>query len=138
MVFRYLKETNNYSGIIELPHNDTIKYFEIRTINPVNWTANSIAYCLMELNFCITDDIEIGMILYSANSAFPNQQIPLANLIGTKENPQWKKAYINFTQAIGEEGTRYQMKNFDIYIKTYSPVNGKARFLFDNIKLVYS
>jgi len=138
LIFHYPKEPNNYSGIIELPYNDSIKYFEIRTTSQVELNANKISYCLMELNFCITDDIEIGIITHSANSEIKDQQIALANLIGSKnQNPEWKKAYINYTEIIREAATS-QMKNFDIYIKTYTPTSGKARFLFDNIKLVYS
>ena len=144
LIFHYPKEINGYSGLIELPYkNDsaTVYHFEIRTIDPINLTYLNMNYCLMEINFCITDDVEIGMIAHSANSSIPNQQIPLANLSGidkTKpENPVWKKVYVNFTQEI-RESSAIQMKNFDIYIRGTISTNEKARYLFDNIKLVYN
>ena len=136
LIFRHPQEDNNYSGIIELPYNDTIHHFEIRTITPVNLTAQDINYCLMEINFRITHDVEIGMIAHSAYSSIPAQQIPLAHLVGN-QNPEWKKVYVNFTQRIGGSSS-FQMKNFDIYIRATIPYNEKnARFLFDNIKIVY-
>jgi len=146
LIFRQTNESNNYSGIIDLPHtNDTatVYHFEIRTISPVDLTFRNSDYCLMELNFCITDNIEIGMIAHSASSSFINKQIPLANLSGVdrtkNEKPVWKKAYINFSQGIGEEGASMQMKDFDIYIRsTVTSSTKDARFLFDNIKLIHN
>jgi len=136
LVFHHPKEDNHYSALIELPYNDTIHHFEIRTVNPINLTYLNSNYCLMEINFCITHNVEIGMIAHSALSTVPAQQIPLANLSGNK-NPEWKKVYVNFTKEIGEASS-YQMKNFDVYIRATIPFSEKdARFLFDNIKIVY-
>jgi len=144
LIFHQPKEVNNYSGIIELPYtNDsaTVYHFEIRTVNPVNLTSQTIYYCLMEINFCITHHVEIGMIAHSANSSIPDRQIPLANLSGLNdpknEKPVWKKVYVNFTVEIGQ-ASAYQMVNFDIYIRSTIPTNEKAAYLFDNIKLVYN
>jgi hypothetical protein len=144
LIFQQPKESNIYSGMIELPYvNDTatVYHFEIRTINPVELTYEKVYYCMMEINYCITDNIEIGMITHSSSSAYIDLQIPLANLVGNNtnnESPIWKKAYVNFSQEIGvASGT--QMKNFDIYIRgTISSKTKNARFLFDNIKLVYN
>ena len=144
LLFYHPKEDNGYSGIIELPHtgdSGTVYHFDIRTINPVNLNDQSLYYCLMEINFCITHHVEIGMISHSANSSIPDRQIPLANLSGLNdpknEKPVWKKVYVNFTMAIGE-GAGYQMRNFDIYIRSTIPSNEKATYLFDNIKLLYN
>jgi len=141
LIFHYHKELNNYSSIIELPYkNDsaTVYHFEIRTVNPVKLTYKNLHYCLMEIDFCITDNIEIGMITHSENVSNSDKQVPLANLSGidkTKnEKPIWKKVYVNFTQEIGEAST---MKNFDIYIRSTISPDEKAYFLFDNIKLLY-
>ena len=139
--FHYPKEKNNYSGIIELPYkNDsaTVYHFEIRTVTPVELTYNGMRDCLMELNFCITDSVEIGMIIHSVNPSSLDRQVPLANLYGINktegEKPIWKKVYVNFTQDIGKAT---DMKNFDIYIRSTIRSGEKARFLFDNIKLLY-
>jgi len=141
LIFHYPKEKNNYSGIIELPYkNDsaTVYHFEIRTVTPVELTYNGMRDCLMELNFCITDSVEIGMIIHSVNPSSPDRQVPLANLYGINktegEKPIWKKVYVNFTQDIGKAT---DMKNFDIYIRSTIRSGEKARFLFDNIKLLY-
>lgn len=144
LLFHHPKEDNNYSGILELPYtNDsaTVHHFEIRTLNPVNLTYLTAYYCLMELNFCITHDVEIGMIAHSANPALPDRQIPLANLAGVSnpktDKPVWKKVYVNFSSEIGEE-SKYQMVNFDIYIRSTIAIGEEARYLFDNIKVVYN
>ena len=145
LLFHHPQEENNYSGIVELPYNDndtaTVYHFEIRTINPVELTYQSAYYCLMEINFCITHDVEIGMITHSANSIILDKQVPLANLTGyeniSNQNPVWKKVYVNFTEEIGYASSD-QMKNFDIYIRSTISTNEKARFLFDNIKLIYN
>jgi hypothetical protein len=144
LIFHHPKEINNYSGYIELPYkNDsaTVYHFEIRTVNPVELTYLNADYCLLEINFCITNHVEIGMIRHSANPSIPDKQIPLANLSGIdktqNQKPIWKKVYVNFTQEIGEASAS-QMKNFDIYIRSTIASNDKAQYLFDNIKVVYS
>ena len=143
LIFHYPKEKNNYSGIIELPYkNDsaTVHHFEIRTVTPVELTYLDMKDCLMELNFCITHNVEIGMIIHSASSTIPDRQQEVARLTGydtiSNEKNVWKKVYVNFTTEI-KDASKYQMKNFDIYIRATTPSNEKARFLFDNIKLLY-
>lgn len=148
-VFHHPKELNNYSGIVELPyHNDTlgdIYHFEIRTVQPINLNPYMILYCLMEINFRITHDVEVGMIVHSANPSIADRQVSLANLTGydninnTSANDNvWRKVYVNFIYEILENSSKYQMENFDVYIRATIPKKDKARFLFDNIKIVYN
>ena len=144
LIFHFPKEINNSSGLIELPYyndtlGETIYHFEIRTIKPVELTNQNVYDCLMELNFRITHNVEIGMIIHSANSSIADYREPVANLrgydsISNKENV-WKKVYANFTTKIRDNP---QMKNFDVYIRATISTTDKARFLFDNIKIVYS
>jgi hypothetical protein len=147
LLFQHPKEENNYSGLIELPytHGDTatVYHFEIRTINPIELTIQSAYDCLMELNFCITHNIDIGMITHSADPARHDEQHELAKLTGyanlSDAKAVWKKVYMNLTTEI-KDASASQMKNFDIYIKgTISAENKEqARYLFDNIKLIYN
>ena len=149
LMFHFPKEINNYSGLVELPYyNDTLKenvyFFEIRSINPIELNAFTLNTCLMELNFRITHHVEIGMIAHSALSTIADRQIPLANLTGYDDinntsvsNNVWKKVYINFTDQILNYSSNYQMKNFDVYIRATVEEKKQARFLFDNIKMVY-
>ncbi|MCL2131721.1 MAG: hypothetical protein FWH36_04610 [Lentimicrobiaceae bacterium] len=142
--FYYPKEINNYSGMVELPYyNDTldkdIYHFEIRTIKPVTLTSQHILDCLMEINFRITHNVEVGMIIHYANTAIADRQVAAANLTGyddlSSQDNVWRKVYVNFTQIINETS---QMQSFDVYIRGTIPSNEKARFLFDNIKLIHN
>ena len=142
LIFHQPKEINNYSGLVELPYyNDSLKenvyFFEIRTANPIELTASTITYCLMEINFRITHHVEIGIITHS--SSIVDRQIALANLTGydtiNNTNNVWKKVYVNFTDEIGKA---LQLKNFDVYIRATIKENENARFLFDNIKIIYN
>jgi len=144
LIFHYPKELNNYSGLVELPYESdtqTVYHFEIRTVQPINLTPSTALDCLMELNFRITHNVEIGMILHSSNSSIA-EQIPLANLSGydainSTTSNVWRKVYVNcFDDEVRKKV--YQMKNFDIYIRATIPQKDKARFLFDNIKIVYT
>jgi hypothetical protein len=141
LTFHFPKENNNYSGIIELPYkNDsaTVYHFEIRTVTPIELTSQNMLDCLMEINFCITHNVEIGMIVHSVSPTIPDKRIEIAKLSGydtvSTVKPVWKKVYANFTQEIGKAT---EMKNFDIYIRATINDNEKARFLFDNIKLLH-
>jgi hypothetical protein len=148
-LFHFPREINNYSGLVELPYyNDSLKekvyFFEIRTINPITLNASTLNTCLMELNFRITHHVEVGLIAHSALSSIADRQIPLANLTGyddisntSPSNNVWKKVYINFTEQILTYSVNYQMKSFDVYIRATVKEDQKARFLFDNIKMVY-
>jgi hypothetical protein len=144
IIFHHPKELNNYSGIVELPYyNDTLEeniyFFFFFSLKPIELNASNFSDCLMEINFRITHSVEVGMIAHSSISSVADRQIPLANLTGyddinSKDNV-WRKVYVNFTQDIFSDG---QMKNFDIYIRATIKENEKnARFLFDNIKIVY-
>ena len=141
LIFHQNKEDNKYSGIVELPYtNDsaTVYHFEFRTIKPVELNSSKIYDCLLEIDFRITHNVEIGMIVHSALPNTADRQVALANLWGhdniNAADNVWRKVYVNFTQSIGEAN---QMKNFDVYIRATISSNEKARFLFDNIKLIY-
>jgi len=137
LLFRYKNEPNNFSGIIELPASDSIYFFEIQTVSPLQLNSNLVKDCLMELNFCFDANVEIGIYChFPAILSKKTQQIPIANMIGDSNNTEWNKIYINFTDEMNMY-TNQGMTHFDIYMKCGIPRGKKAKFLFDNIKVVY-
>ena len=142
LLFKHKNEPNNYSGIIDLPASDSIYFFEIQTASPLYLTYNTAPDCFVELNFCFDANVEIGIYChFPPNSSTRTQQIPIANIIGDSINTdsaqwKWNKIYINLTDEMNT-ATGKGMTHFDIYMKCGIPRNRKAKFLFDNIKVVH-
>jgi hypothetical protein len=92
----------------------------------------------MELNFCFDVNVEVGMYChFSPSSGIKTQQIPIANIIGRPDNSEWNKIYINFTDEMRTATASNGMINFDVYMKCGIKEGENAKFLFDNIKIVY-
>ena len=137
LLFHYRNEPNNFSGIIELPAADSIYFFEIQTTSPLQLNAKSADMCFVELNFCFDYNVEIGIYChFPASSSMKTLQIPIANIIGRENNTEWNKIYINLTDEMADVKVS-SMTHFDIYMKCGIPKNKKAKFLFDNIKVVH-
>jgi len=137
LLFRYRNEPNNFSGIIELPASDSIYFFEIQTTTPLQFNSISAKDCMVELNFRFDANVEIGMYChFPPSSSKRTQQIPIANIIGDTNNTEWNKIYINLADEMNVYTTQ-GMTHFDIYMKCGIPRGEKAKFLFDNIKIVY-
>jgi len=136
LVFHYRKEPNNFSGIINLPSADNSYFFEIKSTK-LKLNSNIATDCFVELNYCFDEDVEIGMYCYfSPNSSNRTQQIAIAKIFGKKENKEWNKIYVNLTDEMGTATTK-GLTDIEIYMKSGIPQNTTARFLFDNIKVVY-
>jgi len=136
LLFRYRDEPNNFSGIITLPYNDTIYFFEIKSTK-LELNANKAMDCIAELNFCFDANVEIGMCCYfPPSSSTRTQQLSIANLVGKPNNTEWNKIYVNLTEDM-RNATLKGMTHFDIYMKCGIHKDSTARFLFDNIKVVY-
>jgi hypothetical protein len=135
LLFHYPNEPNKYSGIIELPFSDTIYFFEIKS-KELKLNSNTAMDCLVELNCRFDANVEIGMYCYFSNSSIRTQRISIANIVGKSNNTEWNKIYANLEQerlAALSKG----MTHFEIYMRCGIPKYSTARFLFDNIKVVY-
>jgi len=138
LLFYYKKDPpNNFSGIITLPYTDTIYFFEIQTNTHLFFNSNTVMVCVVELNHCFDANVEIGMYCYfPPTSSNRTQQIPIANIVGKPSNTEWNKIYVNLTDEM-RNATLKNMTHFDVYMKCGIPKDSSARFLFDNIKIVY-
>ena len=136
LIFHYRNEPNNFSGIITLPYADSICFFEIKTAK-LELNSNTAVDCCVELNYCFDENVEIGMYCYySPNSSTRTQQIPIANVVGTENNTEWNKIYINLADEMAV-ATTSGMTHFEVYMKCGIPKEKTAKFLFDNIKIVH-
>lgn len=136
LLFHYPNEPNNFSGIIQLPFQDTINFFEIKTTDPIYLDATSTTVCFVEMNYRFEENVEIGIYAYSSSSAYSNRQYSICNIIGTPDS-EWGKIYINLTDVMLDATVNMTMSHFDIYLKCGISSNKTARFLFDNIKVIY-
>ena len=135
--FHYPEEDNGEYGIITIAPGDTLPYFEIRsdviTTLPID--------CLMELNYWFTEPVEIGLYCYTSSSQYKSKKITIVNLRASdaEKGETWKKVYINFTKELNDEmGTGgINMDSFSVYFTGNASDGKEARFLFDNIKLIY-
>jgi hypothetical protein len=134
LLFRYPNEINHFSGIIQLPYEDTIYHFEIKTTEPLRFNSLSATDCFVEMNYRFTENVEIGIYAYS--SSYTTRQYSICNIVGT-QNSQWGKIYVNLTDIMSDATVNQEMTHFDIYMKSGVSRNSTARFLFDNIKVVH-
>ncbi|MDR0603220.1 MAG: hypothetical protein LBG80_02820 [Bacteroidales bacterium] len=138
LMFHYPNEMNNFSGIIQLPFEDTVYHFEIKTKEPLHLNANSVKVaCFVEMNYCFSEDVEIGVYAHSSSSSVSvPQQYSICNIMGTS-NLEWGKIYVNLTDIINSATVNMSMTHFDIYMKCGISRNKTGRFLFDNIKVIH-
>src|SRR5574344_695130 len=119
-------DVNVNSGLIEL--KDTAEYFEIETSELDLGTTNYYTFC--ELNFK-TDGV-IGVSLVAINSSGVQTSNPIA-MYNASPN-EWKKAYVNLTQALIRN---YTASSFKIQIIGYKEDGATvSKFYLDNIKLI--
>lgn len=126
---------NHTAGMICFEKNDSNALFELKTISPVYLTSTTMSICFLELNYSGTQKIEVGAY-FNNPSTNQSTQEAIAIVKATSQLKEWRKLYINLTEAINEAD--FNVTNFDIYIKGYSGgINQTDTFLLDNIKLVY-
>ena len=136
LVFRNGNEPNNFSGIIELPASDNIYFFEIKTTSPLMFNSSSAIDCFVELNFCFTQNVDIGIYCHYPSAS--SKQVPIITIIGQENNTEWNKIYVNLTKEMVDATTStFGMTHFDVYMKSGVPKGKTARYLFDNIKIVH-
>ncbi|MDR2408736.1 MAG: hypothetical protein LBE13_11580 [Bacteroidales bacterium] len=138
LLFHYPNEKNEFSGIIQLPYEDTVYHFEIKTTAPIYLTANSVKVaCFVELNYCFSENVEIGIYAHSSSSSsLISRQYSICYIMGTS-NLEWGKIYVNLTDIINSATVDMTMTHFDIYMKCGVSKNKTGRFLFDNIKVIH-
>ncbi|MDR1459379.1 MAG: hypothetical protein LBI60_04120, partial [Bacteroidales bacterium] len=113
LLFHYPNENNNFSGIIQLPFADSVYYFEIKTIDrALPFNANSVTDCFVEMNYCFSENVEIGIYVHSSTSI--TRQYSICNIVGTP-NLEWGKIYVNLTDIISDATANMSMTHFDIY-----------------------
>lgn len=127
LLFSHPGETNHYSGCIQLKPEDT--YFEIQTSVSLK---KQLTYTFLEMNYCTTDNFEVG-IYYHYNGR--TMQVPICGVYATDKQAgaQWKKIYINLTEAVN---TSTYVSNYEVYIKGTKIKGEAASYLFDNLKIV--
>ena len=135
--FKYPGEYNGKYGIITISPEDSLPYFEIKSPTITSLPID----CFIELNYWFTEDVEVGIYCYTSNSQYKSKKIGIANIRAsdTEKGESWKKIYINLIDEINNESgsSGINMDSFAFYF-IGSASNGKnARFLFDNIKLIY-
>lgn len=127
LLFSHPGETNHYSGCIHLKPEDT--YFEIQTSVSLK---KQLTYAFLEVNYNTTENIEVG-IYYHYNGR--TIQVPICGVYATGkgETSQWKKIYINLTEAVNASS---YVSDYEVYIKGVKTKGNEALYLFDNIKIV--
>ncbi|MBP5412450.1 MAG: hypothetical protein J6Y47_04245 [Bacteroidales bacterium] len=126
---------NHTAGMICFEKNDSNSLFELKTISPVYLTSTSMTVCFLELNYSGTQNIEVGAYFNDPSNNKSTQEV-IAIVNATTQLKNWRKLYINLTEAINKAD--FNVTNFDLYIKGYSGgINQTDTFLLDNIKLIY-
>jgi hypothetical protein len=135
--FKYPNEYNGKYGIITISPEDSLPYFEIKSPTITNLPID----CFVELNYWFTEDVEVGIYCYTSSSQYKSKKIGIANIRAsdTKEGETWKKIYINLIDEINNESGSggIDMDSFAVYFIGSASSGENARFLFDNIKLIY-
>ena len=135
LMFHYGGELNNFSGIIDIASEDSVNYFEIKSVI-VDLNSNTVMDCFVELNYRLTHAVEFGIYCHSKNMNYRSKQVGILNLPG-QEDPQWNKIYVNLTDELRNATNTMEMSHYEIYMRGGVPKGESGRFLFDNIKLVY-
>lgn len=127
LLFSHPGEVNHYSGCIQLKPEDT--YFEIQTSVSLK---KQQTYAFLEMNYNTTGNIEVG-IYYHYNGR--TMQTPICGLYATGREgaSQWKKVYINLTEAVNANN---YVSDYEVYVKGVKTKGDAASYLFDNIKIV--
>jgi hypothetical protein len=126
-LFLHPGEVNHYAGCVSLAPGET--YFEVVTNVPLK---KQRTYTFMEMDYCVTADMEVG-IYYRLNGR--SIQTPICGIYrtGSPVDHQWKKIYINLTEAVNGNSL---VSNYEVYIKSVKQDADTAVYLFDNIKIV--
>ena len=128
---RYLQmhpgEVNHFAGCVSLAPKET--YFEVETNVPLK---RQRTYTFMEMDYCTTENLEVG-IYYHLNGQ--RIQSPICGIYrtGSLSSCQWKKIYINLTEAVNGNSL---VSNYEVYLKSVKQAADSAVYLFDNIKIV--
>ena len=118
---------SHYAGMITLGPGEN--YFEVETNSLLE---RHRTYTFMELDYCMSENMEVG-IYYQLNGH--NIQSPICGVYRTgKPNERnWRKIYINLTEAVNGNSL---VSKYKVYFKAVKSVSDSAVFLFDNIKIV--
>lgn len=127
LIFSHLGETNHYSGCISLKSEDTC--FEIQTSTSLR---KQLTYAFLEMNYNTTENMEVG-IYYHFNGRTIQTPICGVYATGKSGDSQWKKIYINLTEAVNVSN---YVSDYEVYIKGVKAKGSEATFLFDNLKIV--
>ncbi|MDR1792808.1 MAG: hypothetical protein LBR36_05140 [Bacteroidales bacterium] len=138
LLFHYNNEPNTSSGIVRVSKNDSLPYFEIKTVTPLALNSDKAYMCYLEMNCKTTHTITIGAYLYATSSSYPTYQTEIAK-INKSDNGQWRKVYINLTPSseFTDQLAANMLKSYDIYISSILEKGEEGEFLFDNLKVVY-
>ncbi|MBO4774486.1 MAG: hypothetical protein IKX13_04935 [Bacteroidales bacterium] len=120
-------EVNHYAGQITLGQGES--YFEVVTNVALK---KQRTYTFLEMDYCVTGDMEVG-IYYQLNGRKIQTPIGGVYRTGTLKDKEWKKIYINLTEAVNGNSL---VSNYEVYVKAVKPLSDSAVFLFDNIKIV--
>lgn len=133
--FKYPNEYNGKYGIITISPEDSLSYFEIKSPTITSLPID----CFIELNYWFTEDVQVGIYCYTSNSQYKSKKIGIANIRASdiEKGETWKKIYINLIDEINYEWDRINMDGFAFYFIGNASHGESARFLFDNIKLIY-
>lgn len=119
-------DVNYNSGLIEL--KDTATYFEIETDELTLGTTNYYTFC--ELNYKTEGTIGVSLIVINSSGTRTSNPIAMYNASPN----EWKKAYVNLTQALIRN---YTASSFKIQIMGYREEDASnAKFYLDNIRVV--
>ncbi|MDP3445941.1 MAG: hypothetical protein Q8T08_24030 [Ignavibacteria bacterium] len=121
----YLSNYSSYSGVVHLEGDVT--NFQIASF--LGYTLPGLgAPVVLEVDYKCDRAFGIGMFAKESGTII---NIPL---IVVNPSDTWKKIYINLGPNITEHNTASEFK---VYFESELGTDAQARFLFDNIKLLY-
>ena len=132
--FEHIIDPDNSSNRIgKLALTDTVTEFELVS-NGMSFQHVLPTYAFLEMDYrCDIENaqLSVGVLVEKTNTTIiTNEPLVIANA-----GSQWKKIYINLTQAIARNQT--YARNFRIQITGGRAVNNPVNFYFDNIKVIY-
>ncbi|MDR0368011.1 MAG: hypothetical protein LBH82_02580 [Bacteroidales bacterium] len=134
--FKYLGENNGKYGIVSISPEDSLPFFEIKSSIVTSVPID----CFLEINYWFTEDVEVGIYCHTGNPIqYRNKKVGIVNIRASdaSRGETWKKMYINLTDELRIASTEIAMKSFEVYFSGSSTDRKEARFLFDNVKLIY-
>lgn len=121
----FLSDYSSYSGLIHLEGN--YNKFQIATFMAYELPGKGTPVFL-EMDYKCDRAFGVGMFA-TINSTILSLPILVVNA-----SEEWNKIYINLSPNVTEYSTSL---NFKIYFESDKGDDNQARFLFDNIKLIY-